>query len=64
VSLIFSRLDPPVPVRTAELLMRELAPGDRELHWLERSGHVLPVDFEQALVARRVVEFLSRLEER
>lgn len=64
VSLIFSRLDPTVPVRNAELLMRELAPGDRELHWLERSGHVLPVDFERALVAQRVVEFLSRLEKR
>lgn len=64
VSLIFSRLDPTVPVRNAELLMRELPPGDRELHWLESSGHVLPVDFERALVAQRVVEFLSRLEKR
>jgi carboxylesterase len=64
VSLIFSRLDPTVPARNAELLMRGLPPGDRELHWLERSGHVLPVDFERALVAQRVVEFLSRLEKR
>lgn len=64
VSLIFSRLDPTVPVRNAELLMRALPPGDRELHWLERSGHVLPVDFERALVAQRVVEFLARLEKR
>jgi carboxylesterase len=60
--LIFSRLDPTVPERNAGLLLRGLPPGDRELHWLERSGHVLPVDFEQALVARRVVEFLGRLE--
>jgi len=64
VSLIFSRLDPTVPVRNAELLMRELPPGDRELHWLERSGHVLPVDFERALVVERVVQFLARLEKR
>jgi carboxylesterase len=64
VSLIFSRLDPTVPVRNAELLMRGLPSGDRELHWLERSAHVLPVDFERALVAQRVVEFLSRLEKR
>jgi len=62
--LIFSRLDPTVPARNAELLMRGLASADRELHWLERSGHVLPVDFEQALVAGRVVEFLGRLEKR
>jgi carboxylesterase len=64
VSLIFSRLDPTVPVRNAELLLGSLPPGDRELHWLERSGHVLPVDFERALVAQRVVEFLARLEKR
>jgi len=64
VALIFSRLDPTVPVRNADLLLRLLPPGDRELHWLERSGHVLPVDFEQAVVARRVVEFLARLEKR
>jgi len=64
VALIFSRLDPTVPVRNAELLLRSLPPGDRELHWLERSGHVLPVDFEQAVVAQRVVEFLARLEKR
>jgi carboxylesterase len=64
VSLIFSRLDPTVPVRNAELLMRELPPGDRELHWLERSGHVLPVDFERSLVAQRVLEFFARLEKR
>jgi carboxylesterase len=63
-SLIFSRLDPTVPVRNAELLLQGLGPGDRELHWLERSGHVLPVDFERALVAQRVVEFLARLEKR
>ncbi|MFI5317393.1 MAG: alpha/beta hydrolase [Myxococcota bacterium] len=62
--LIFSRLDPTVSARNAELLLRGLPPGDRELHWLERSGHVLPVDFERALVARKVVEFLGRLEKR
>ena len=62
VQLIFSRLDPTVPALNAELLQRELGPGERELLWLERSGHVLPVDFEQALVADRVVAFLRRLE--
>ena len=62
VQLIFSRLDPTVPALNAELLQRELGPGARELLWLERSGHVLPVDFEQALVADRVVAFLRRLE--
>jgi carboxylesterase len=62
VLAIFSRLDPTVPVRNAALLMAALASGGHELHWLERSGHVLPVDFEGAVLATRVVEFLSRLE--
>jgi carboxylesterase len=60
--LIFSRLDPTVAPANAELLQRELGPGERELVWLERSGHVLPVDFDRALVAERVVAFLRRLE--
>ena len=61
---IFSRLDPTVPVRNADLLMSGLGPGDRELLWLERSGHVLPVDFERAHLAEKVVGFLARLEKR
>jgi carboxylesterase len=60
--LIFSRLDPTVPPHNAEILLRELGPGDRELLWLERSGHVLPVDLDQALIADKAVSFLSRLE--
>ncbi|HTO68897.1 MAG TPA: alpha/beta fold hydrolase [Myxococcota bacterium] len=59
---IFSRLDPTVPAWNAELLLRELPPGDRELVWLERSGHVLPVDFEGSLVAEKASQFLGRLE--
>ena len=62
VQLVFSRLDPTVPPRNAELLLSELGPGDRELVWLERSGHVLPVDFDQALIADKAVSFLRRLE--
>jgi carboxylesterase len=62
--LIFSRLDPTVPPRNAELLLRGLGSGERELHWLEASGHVLPVDAERALVAQKAVDFLSRLEKR
>jgi carboxylesterase len=61
---IFSRLDPTVPARNAELLMAGLPAGDRELLWLERSGHVLPVDFERAQLAEKVVGFLDRLEKR
>lgn len=64
VQLIYSRLDPTVPVRNAELVLRGLPPGERELRWLEASGHVIPVDAEGGQVARWAVDFLSRLEKR
>lgn len=64
VQLIYSRLDPTVPVRNAELVLRGLPPGERELRWLEASGHVIPVDAERAQVARWAVDFLSRVEKR
>ena len=62
VQLIYSRKDPTVPAYNAGIVMRGLPPGEHELHWLEDSAHVLPVDRERELVARRVVEFLQRLE--
>jgi carboxylesterase len=64
VQLIYSRRDPTVPAFNAGLVLRGLPPGEHELHWLEDSAHVLPVDRERELVSRRVVDFLQRLEKR
>lgn len=64
LQLIFSRRDPTVPAHNAKRILDALPPGDRELHWLEDSAHVLPVDRERDRVAQRVVEFLQRLEKR
>ncbi len=62
VQLIYSRRDPTVAPRNAERILRALPPGERELHWLEDSAHVLPVDRERERIAALVVEFLLRLE--
>jgi carboxylesterase len=62
VQLIYSRRDPTVPAHNAMRILRALPPGEHELHWLEESAHVLPVDRERERVARHVVEFLVRLE--
>jgi carboxylesterase len=62
VQLIFSRRDPTVPAHNATRILAALPAGERELHWLEDSAHVLPVDRERERVARHVVEFLLRLE--
>lgn len=62
VQLIFSRRDPTVSPHNALRILAKLPAGERELHWLEDSSHVLSVDRERELVACRVVEFLLRLE--
>lgn len=62
VQLIYSRRDPTVPARNARVILDALPPGDRELHWLEDSAHVLPVDRERERVAQTVLDFLLRLE--
>ena len=62
VQLLYSRRDPTVPQHNAERILRGLPPGQRELHWLEDSAHVLPVDRERERIAGLVLEFLARLE--
>jgi carboxylesterase len=62
VQLIYSRRDPTVPPYNAERILRALPPGEHELHWLENSAHVLPVDRERERIAQLVVDFLTRLE--
>jgi len=62
VQLIYSRRDPTVPRHNADRVLRGLPPGERELHWLDDSAHVVTVDREREQVARRVVEFLLRIE--
>jgi carboxylesterase len=62
VQLVYSRRDPTVPPYNAERILRALPAGEHELHWLENSAHVLPVDRERERIARLAVDFLSRLE--
>jgi carboxylesterase len=59
---VYSRRDPTVAPRNAELVLREVGSEQRDVHWLERSHHVLPVDCERAEVAERVSGFFSRLD--
>lgn len=42
----------------AERIYQEIGSQERELLWLERSGHVVPVDYDGALLASRIVEFV------
>jgi carboxylesterase len=62
IRLIFSEGDPTVRPANAELILRGIASADRDVRWLARSQHVLPVDVDGREVSALAVDFLSRLE--
>jgi carboxylesterase len=56
------RNDHSVPVTNLELLRQKLGSRDIETHVLERSWHVVTVDYDREEVARLAVAFLDRVE--
>lgn len=60
VLVVHSRLDRTCPVSGARWLARRLGAGRGELHLLERSGHVIPVDLEAGRAETLVLDFLDR----
>jgi carboxylesterase len=46
-----------------DLLSEHLAAAPKETLWLERSGHVITLDVEHAIVYERVGQFIKGLEE-
>jgi carboxylesterase len=60
--LLHGRNDHSVPVVNLELLARKLGSRQVEMHVLERSWHVVTVDYDREEVARLAIGFLDRLE--
>jgi carboxylesterase len=58
--VIHSRRDPRVTTADAESAFAALGSADKSLLWVERSGHVISVDFDRDLVARHVMDWLER----
>jgi carboxylesterase len=58
--IVHSRLDRTCTLAGAYHLARAARASAPEMHVLERSGHVLPVDVEGAHVTRLVLDFLER----
>lgn len=59
-TLIFHGLrDLTVPERSAREVFERLGTSDKELIWLEHSGHCLSADGEVDQVAQRIAEFIS-----
>lgn len=57
--VIHSRNDPRMTVADAEAAFARLGSEDKALEWVERSGHVISVDFDRELVAQRVIDWLE-----
>jgi carboxylesterase len=57
--VIHSRHDPRVTVADAETSFGVLGSEEKVLEWVERSGHVISVDFDRDLVAKQVIDWLE-----
>ncbi len=53
-------LDATVDPGNAQQIAAEVSSAERELLWLPNSGHVVPVDYDGAELARAAVDFLTR----
>jgi carboxylesterase len=64
--LIYSRDDPTVTVASghAEIILAALASPQKELLWLEGSGHVLTRDAKREEVFRAAAAFVKRISEK
>ena len=54
------RLDRTARPRDAERILEEVGSSDKELFYLERSGHVATVDYDGPALARAAADFLGR----
>ena len=57
--VIHSRRDPRVTIADAEAAFAALGCADKSLLWVERSGHVISVDFDRDLVSQHVIDWLE-----
>lgn len=57
--VLHSRHDPRVSVADAEAAFAALGSSEKTLEWVERSGHVISVDFDRDIVAERVINWLE-----
>ncbi|MFP6655650.1 MAG: alpha/beta fold hydrolase [Myxococcota bacterium] len=60
ILIAHGRLDRTARPRDAERLHREIASAEKEIFFLERSGHVVTVDYDGAVLALAVADFLGR----
>ena len=58
--IMHSRCDHTAAPESARYLYDHIASREKELVWLERSGHLLPLDVERQTVFEKTADFLAR----
>ncbi len=58
--IIHSRQDGSVPPRNAEQIFADIGSSDKELFWVENSGHVIPREPDRLLAFSKVDEFIQK----
>ena len=58
VLLIASRLDRAVGAGNGLRIFKALGTGEKEIFWVERSGHMVTLDYDKELVFQRIVKFI------
>jgi len=62
VLLIHSRHDHDVVPHNAELIFNQLGTQDKQLFWVENSGHNIPRETDRLLVFSKADEFIRRIQ--
>jgi carboxylesterase len=60
--IVHSKRDGGVPPHNAEQILRALGSQDKQLLWVENSGHVIPREPDRHLVFTKIDEFIHRVQ--
>ena len=59
--IVQGRLDTAIDLRGVDELYRNIGSTEKELHWMEKSGHVVMIDRELEQVAEITLRFIERV---
>jgi carboxylesterase len=60
--IVHSKADGSVPEQDAVDIYRKIGSSDKELMWVENSGHVIPREPDRQLVFNKINEFIQRVQ--
>ncbi len=60
--LIHTKEDKVVCSTGTEFIYNSISSKDKEIMWVTRSNHVIPVDYDKDIICEKIVSFINRLE--